>query len=157
MIPQDLLEHVAPCNGPIVHGEHLRTPLEWQVSLGLRGHGRTQKAERRFDVFAVDAVLFLVRDPTAIIDHTLQHQEGMATSFLDPGGRLDVLQIGGASVEMPAGIARAGLKPDDRWRPPQGRPIVAPALEIAVHRRFSQQPRRGLHVPVRRLDSIRFE
>jgi hypothetical protein len=51
----------------IFHIEHLRTPLEWHVSLGLGGHGRKEKAERRFDVFAVDAVIFLVRDPAAVV------------------------------------------------------------------------------------------
>src|SRR5262245_38902595 len=74
-----------------------------------------QKAQCGFNIFAIHAVILLVRDAAAIIHHAIQHQHGMAAALLEPGGGFDMLEIGRAQIKVPAIIAWA--RPPARERP----------------------------------------
>ncbi len=71
-VAHHFLEDSAAGNGTVVHVEHLGDALEGKVFDLLGGHGRKQKAQGGFHIFSVNAVVFLIGDPTAVIDNTLR-------------------------------------------------------------------------------------
>ena len=71
------LEHRRFRDRPVVEIERGRNALERIASSPVRRlgrHGVEQEAERRLDVLAVDAAIFLVGDARTVIDHGEQHQ-----------------------------------------------------------------------------------
>ena len=83
---------------PVVETDRGRNALEWVpfvARLRLLGrHGVEQEAERRLDILAIDAAVFLVGDARAIIHDGEQHQGGRTLPIrVDPGRRLQVLQV----------------------------------------------------------------
>ena len=79
----------------VVEVEGLGDALEGKALLGFGRHGVEQEAQRRLDVFAVDAAIFLVADAAAVIDDAVEHERRRATAGLHPGRCLDLLQVGG--------------------------------------------------------------
>ena len=98
------------------------------------GHRRKEKTQGGLNIFAVDAMIFLVGHPAAVIHHAIEHEEGTAAAFLHPLRGFDVFEIGRAQIELPTRIALLGLKADG-WRLlAQRRVVVAPAFEVAIDR-----------------------
>jgi hypothetical protein len=74
--------------------------LKGHILDDLPGHGRKEKAERRFHIFPIDTVGFLVRHSSAaVIHYTVEHQEGMATTLAHPCRGWDLFDIGGTQIE----------------------------------------------------------
>jgi hypothetical protein len=92
-VGHDALEHPALGNGAIVEIEKLGSALEQKVRIGLGRHGVEEKTQGRCGLFAVNAPVFLVTHPTAVIDDAEQHQGGWASARFTPQGRRHPLQI----------------------------------------------------------------
>ena len=123
----EMLHHAAEDgtfdDGAIVRIDRRRDALERRaILLRLWRHRIEQKAQRRLDILAVDLVVLLVGDAAAVVDGAVDHQGGSAAAGFDPGGAVNLLQVGGAQIEMPQRIAVLGL-PFDKLRsapPPAG-------------------------------------
>ena len=153
-IRHDLLKDETARDRTVIHREHVRDTLEGKGLDVFGGHRGTEKAQGGLDILAVDPVILLVGDPTAVIHHAIEHEEGTATAFLHPDGRLDVLEIGGAQIELPALIAVLGLKPDGRRLLQQRGAVIAPTFEVAIDRRLGQEGRWRLHMAFRGLNAV---
>ncbi|RMU96733.1 hypothetical protein ALP18_200209 [Pseudomonas amygdali pv. myricae] len=113
----DVLENATFGHGAVVQVDHLGTALERKGRVSLRYHGVEQKAQRRFRVFTVNAVVFLVSHTAAVIYHAEQHQRRFTLAQVNPFRLFDVLEVGRRQVELPAVIAVLSLKPNGRRLP----------------------------------------
>lgn len=113
-IPHHLLKDETACDGPVIHIQHVRDALKGE-GLGVLGsHGGKEKPQGGLDLFAVDAVLFLVGQPTAVIHDAIEHEQGTAAPVLHPHRRLDVFEIGRTQIKMPTLIAVLRLEATGR-------------------------------------------
>jgi hypothetical protein len=46
-------------------------------------------------------VIFLIGHATAVIDHAIEHQRWGALRGINPGGDLELLEIGGTDIKLP--------------------------------------------------------
>ena len=92
-IAHHLQENVATRHRPVIHVDHQRDALKREGLVVLWPHRVEQKAQSRFDIFAVDTAIFLVRHPAAIIDDTEEHQRRRFLVMAHPRGSLDVLEV----------------------------------------------------------------
>src|SRR5271165_1165635 len=126
-------EHAALGDRATVAVDRRRDALEWRaVLLRLDGHRVEQEAKPRFDILAVNAMVFLVSDATAIVDDAVDHQRRRAAAGLDPGRALNLLEVRWAEVEMPECVAMLRLEAHRcGWA---GHPVVvvAPQPKVAV-------------------------
>ena len=153
------LEHRRLRDRPVVETDRGRNALEWVpfvARLRLLGrHGVEQEAERRLDILAIDAAVFLVGDARAIIHDREQHQGGRTLPIrVDPGRRLQVLQVRRAHVEVPQCIRALRLEAHGRRLAYHPLVIVAEAPQVAVDRRGRQLAGRQLLEAIRRLDAV---
>jgi hypothetical protein len=135
----------------------LRSSLKGIGGIGLRRHGVEQKAQRRFRVFAVDAAVFLISGAATVVDHAEQRQGGLAFGRVDPIGFVDMFEIRGRNVELPAVVAVFGLEADGRRLAGQAWLIKTPECQIAVHGGPRQQAFRNLHQAFGGLHAIVFQ
>ena len=156
-IAHDLLEYLAAGDGAVIRINQTGPPTERELLDRLRRHGVEQKAQRCLHVLPIDAVIFLVGHAAAVIDHAVEHQQGLPAAFVDPRRLGNMLEVRRTQIEVPAFVAVPGLKAHRRRRPAQGVEVVAPALQIAVERRYRQQTRRHLDEAPRRLQAMDFE
>ena len=153
------LEHRRFRDRPVVEGERGRDALE-RIRLvarlrRLRRHGVEQKAQRRLDILAIDATVFLIGDARAIIDDGEQHQDGRPLPVcVDPGRRLQVLQVGRAHVEVPQRVGALGLEADRRRLARHPLVVVAEATQMAIDGRGGELARRQLLEAIRRIDAV---
>ena len=156
-IAHHLLKDLAAGNRPVVHIEHLRDALQRKVGCGFWCHSGKQKPQRRFDVFPVDAMIFLIGHAAAIVDHAVDHQNGTSLTLLHPLRRLDLFEVRRAQIEVPAFVAILGLEPHRGGRAQQGVPVVAPLLQIPIDRRPFELIMGGLQMPFRCLNAVGFQ
>ncbi len=102
-------------------------------------------------------MIFLVRDPTAIIDHAQQKEGGGAFAGVEPGWGRELFEIRGADIKLPELITVLRLEPHRRGLPPDGPPVQAPGFQIRVDGGLLQEPFGGLHVPRGRVHAIVFQ
>jgi hypothetical protein len=81
--------------------QHVRDALKGKGLGVFGGHGGKEKPQGGLDILAVDAVIFLVGQPTAVIDHAIEHEQGTAAAFLHPHRGFDVFEIGRTQIKMP--------------------------------------------------------
>jgi len=74
-IPHHFLKYQAAGNGTVVHVQHFGDALKGKICIRFRRHSGKHKAQRRFHVFPVDAVVFLI----------LSHNVGSSTDNVVPG------------------------------------------------------------------------
>jgi hypothetical protein len=72
-----------------------------EVGFTLRRHGIEKKAQGGFYVFSIDTVVLLVGSTASVIDDAVKHEGGVPFPFKDPGGFLDLFEIGRTQVELP--------------------------------------------------------
>src|SRR5262249_44010737 len=149
-----LLKHLATSNRPIVHIQHLGDALKREVYFGFRRHRGKQKPQRSFHVFPVDSVIFLIRHTTAIVDHTIDHQNGTSLAVLHPLWRLDLFEVRRTQIKMPTFVAMLRLESHRRWGAQKRVPVVAPLIQITIDRRAFQLTMRSLEMSIRRLNTI---
>src|SRR6266581_6978859 len=77
----------------------------------------------------------------------------MPAPLLKPHGRLNLLEIGGTQIKVPAFITIVGLEAHRRRRPKQRGTVVAPVFQVAVDRGLLEQSLGRAAVAVRRLDA----
>jgi len=120
------------------------------------GHGGKEKTQGGLNILAVDAVIFLVGQPTAVIYHAIEHEQGTTATVLHPHRRLDVFEIGRTQIEMPTLIAVLCLEANGRRLLQERWVVVAPAFEVAIDRGLRQERRWRLHMALRRLHPVGF-
>jgi hypothetical protein len=121
----------------------------------LGRHGVKQEAQRRLDILAVDATVFLIGDTRAVIDNGEQHQDRRTLPVcIDPGRCLQVLQIGRAHVEVPQRIRALGLEVHGRRLACHPLVIVAEAPQVAIDSRGGQLAWCQLVEAIRRVDAV---
>ena len=153
------LEHRRLRHRPVVEVERGRDALE-RVALALLGrrlgrHGVEQEAQRRLHVLAVHAAIFLIGDTRAVIHDGEQHQGGCALPVrVDPGRRLELLQVRGAHVEVPQRVRLLGLEADRGRLARHPLVVVAEALQVPVEGGCSQPARRELLEAVRGVHAV---
>jgi hypothetical protein len=153
------LEHRRLRDRPVVEIDRGRNALErvrFVARLRLLGrHGVEQEAERRLDILAIDAAVFLVGDARAVIHDGEQHQGRRTLPVrVDPGGRLQMLQVRRAHVEMPQRVGALGLEAHGRRLADHPLVVVAEAPKVAINGRGGQPARRQLLETIRRLDAV---
>ena len=69
----DLQENTASGNRASITIELGRNPLEDELDILFRRHCRKHESQRRFHIFAVDAVIFLIGYPASVINYAVNH------------------------------------------------------------------------------------
>ena len=112
-----------------------------------------QEAERRFDIFSVNAPVFLVNHTAAVIRYAEKHQGGSGAVGPQPGRFFDLFQVRGTEIELPAIIAVLSLKPHGGGLAAPGFLVITPLAQIAIDSTPFQQTWLGLDKTIRCLDS----
>jgi hypothetical protein len=81
----------------------------------------------------------------------------VSTILAHPRRGRDLLEIGGAEIEVPTIIAMLGLKPDGRRLPRQGLWVVPPVFQIAIDGAAFQEALGRADEPVWGLDAVVFQ
>jgi hypothetical protein len=105
----------------------------------------------------VQALIFLVGHPTAIVDHTEEHQRRGADLRAYPRGLLDRFEVRGAQVKLPTIIAVFCLEADRGWLPQEAGTVEASLLQIPVDGGPGQAALGRLDEPVRGLEAEVFQ
>ena len=153
-IAHDLLKHLATRDRTVIGIETKRPPAEGESLVCLRRHGIEEELERCLHRFAIGAVVFLIDDATAIIDHTEQHESRCPSRVIQPHRGLELFEIRGADIKLPQLVAVLRLEPHRRWFAPQRAPTQTPYLQVMVDGRELGHASGGLDEPLRRLDPI---
>jgi hypothetical protein len=95
------VKHVAPRHGTVVHAEGSGPACKGKAGVSLGGHGVAEKPQGYLDRFAIGTVIFLVRDPTAIIDDAQQEEGWGAFAGVEPGRGRELFEIRGADIKLP--------------------------------------------------------
>ena len=132
-------------------------PWNGSSASGLGAMALNRKRSADFGILAVDAAIFVVDDPRAVIDRREQHQCRLAAALLDPERGFDLLQVGRAHVELPELIRTLRLKAHRRDRAGDARMIETRSAQDAVDGRALEQTRRRPHQTFRRFDAVLLE
>jgi hypothetical protein len=100
-IVHDLVKHVAPRHGTVIHVEGRGPARKGTAGGSLGGHGVEEKPQGHLDRFPIGAVIFLVRDPTAIIDDAQQEEGWGAFAGVEPGWGRELFESRGADSKLP--------------------------------------------------------
>ncbi len=123
--------------------------------LHLGRHGVEQEAQRRLDILAVNAAVFLVGHARAVIDHREQHQERRPLPIhVDPGRGLQVFKVGWAHVEVPKRVRIFGLEADGGRRARHPLVVIAKPPQVAIGGRGGQRAWCQLLESIRRVDTM---
>ena len=114
---QPLVKPVTTRHGTVIGLEGGRAAPKGEARVRLGGHGVEQNLQRDLHRFPSSAVLCLVRHPTAIIAHAKPHAGGRPCACVDPGWRLDLLEIRGADITLPQLLAVLGWETHRRRFP----------------------------------------
>ena len=127
------LKYPALGDRTVVAVDGLRDALHDKAAVVRFGsHGVEQEAQRRFNVFTVDAAILLVGNARAIVHDAVEHQGGRAPAGITPERLRDVLEVGRAQIELPQFVGASRLESHRRWPTCQSHVVIAPLAQVAI-------------------------